>query len=265
MPKILKLSLWTGLAFLYTPILVLIIYSFNASRRGSVWGGFSTQWYGALLKDDQILSAASISLKLGVCAATGATFLGLLAALVLVRFRNFRGRKLFSALVSAPLVMPEVITGISLLLLFISAEQLIGWPSGRGLVTVIIAHITFCTAFTIVVIQPRLSSMDKSLEEASRDLGAGPTVTFFLVTLPLLMPAIVSAWLLSFILSFDDLVIASFTTGPGSTTLPMLIFSKVKIAVSPDVNALATLIIAGVAAALFCAAVSVNRGVRGAE
>ncbi len=253
MPRFLKFSLWAGFAFLYAPIVVLIVYSFNASRRGSVWGGFSTHWYGELFKDEQILEAAWVSLKVGVYSATGAVILGVLASLSLVRFGKFRGRSLFSGLVSAPLVMPEVITGISLLLLFISLEQLIGWPAGRGLLTITIAHITFGTAFVIVVVQPRLATKDQSLEEASRDLGAGPVSTFFLVTLPVVAPAIISAWLLAFILSFDDLVIASFTAGPGSTTLPMLIFSKVKIAVSPDVNALATLIILGVAIMLIFA------------
>ncbi|MDA7949691.1 MAG: ABC transporter permease subunit [Hyphomicrobiaceae bacterium] len=243
MPRILKFSLWAGFAFLYAPILVLIAYSFNASRRGSVWGGFSTHWYGELFRDEQILNAAWISIKVAVYSATGATLLGLLAAVAMVRFGKFRGRTLFSGLMSAPLVMPEVIVGISLLLLFISAEQLIGWPAGRGILTITIAHITFCTAFVLVVLQPRMATMDRSLEEASRDLGAGPVTTFVLVTLPVIAPAIVSGWLLAFILSFDDLVIASFTAGPGSTTLPMLIFSKVKIAVSPDINALATLII----------------------
>lgn len=262
MPRFLKVSLWVGFAFLYLPIFVLIAYSFNASRRGSVWGGFSTQWYGALLEDDQILRAALISLKIGVYSATGATILGVMAAIALVRFGRFRGRSIFSGLVSAPLVMPEIITGISLLLLFISAEQIFGWPAGRGILTITIAHITFCTAFVIVVVQPRLASMDQSLEEASHDLGAGPVATFFLVTLPLISPALVSGWLLAFILSFDDLVIASFTAGPGATTLPMLIFSKIKIAVSPDVNALATLIILGVAAALVLALIVMRRGGR---
>ncbi len=243
MPRFLKFSLWAGFAFLYAPIFVLIAYSFNASRRGSVWGGFSTHWYGELFRDEQILSAAWVSLQIGVMSATGATILGVLAAIGMVRFGKFRGRTLFAGMMSAPLVMPEVITGISLLLLFISAEQLFGWPAGRGMMTITIAHITFCSAFVLVVVQPRMATMDQSLEEASRDLGAGPVTTFLLVTLPVIFPAIVSGWLLAFILSFDDLVIASFTAGPGSTTLPMLIFSKIKIAVSPDINALATIII----------------------
>ena len=260
MPKFLLLSLWIGFSFLYLPILVLIAYSFNASRRGSVWGGFSTQWYGALFRDEQILGAAWISLKIGIYSATGATVLGVMAAVALVRFGRFPGRGLFTGMVSAPLVMPEVITGISMLLLFIAAEQIIGWPAGRGMLTITIAHITFCTAFVIVVVQPRLAGMDQSLEEASRDLGAGPATTFFLITLPVIAPALVSGWLLAFILSFDDLVIVSFTAGPGSTTLPMLIFSKIKIAVSPDVNALATLIILGVALALAGSLILLRRG-----
>jgi len=260
MSKFLKASLWAGFAFLYLPILVLIAYSFNAARRGSVWGGFSTQWYGALFRDEQILGAAWISLKIGLYSATCATVLGVLAAIALVRFGRFRGRALFTGMVSAPLVMPEVITGISMLLLFISAEQLLGWPAGRGMLTITIAHVTFCTAFVIVVVQPRLATMDQSLEEASRDLGAGPVTTFLMVTLPVISPALVSGWLLAFILSFDDLVIASFTAGPGSTTLPMLIFSKIKIAVSPDVNALASLIILAVAACLAASLLLLRRG-----
>lgn len=260
MPKFLKISLWVGMAFLYLPILSLMIYSFNASRRGNIWGGFSTHWYGELFRDEQILNAAWISLKIAVFSASGATLLGVMAAIVLVRFGKFRSRALFSGLVSAPLVMPEVITGISLLLLFISAEQLFGWPAGRGVLTVTIAHITFCTAFVVVVIQPRLVALDRSLEEASRDLGAGPATTFFLITLPLIFPALASSWLLAFILSFDDLVIASFTSGPGATTLPMLIFSKVKIAVSPDVNALATLIILIVGVGLAVAMLGLRKG-----
>ncbi|MCO4839352.1 MAG: ABC transporter permease subunit [Rhodobacteraceae bacterium] len=260
MPKFLKISLWIGMAFLYLPIISLIIYSFNASRRGNIWGGFSTHWYGELFQDEQILNAAWISLKIAVFSASGATVLGVMAAIVLVRFGRFRGRALFSGMVSAPLVMPEVITGISLLLLFISAEQIFGWPAGRGVLTVTLAHITFCTAFVIVVIQPRLVDLDRSLEEASRDLGAGPATTFFLITLPLIVPALASSWLLAFILSFDDLVIASFTSGPGATTLPMLIFSKVKIAVSPDVNALATLIILIVGIGLCVAMLGLRKG-----
>lgn len=262
MSRFLKFSLWCGLIFLYIPIFVLMFYSFNSSRRGNVWGGFSTHWYYELFRDDQILQAAWTSLQIAFYSATGATVLGIMSCLVLVRFGKFRGRSLFSGLVSAPLVMPEVITGISLLLLFISAEQFLGFPSGRGILTVTIAHITFCTAFVIVVVQPRIASMDRSLEEASRDLGAGPTATFFLITLPIISPSLFSGWLLAFILSFDDLVIASFTSGPGATTLPMLIFSKVKIAVSPDVNALATIIILVVSLSLFFAMLALRRGGR---
>ena len=262
MSRFLKFSLWAGLTFLYIPILVLMFYSFNSSRRGNVWGGFSTHWYGELLRDDQILRAAWTSLQIALYSASGATVLGIMASIVLVRFGKFTGRSLFSGLVSAPLVMPEIITGISLLLLFISAEQFLGFPAGRGILTVTIAHITFCTAFVIVVVQPRIASMDRSLEEASRDLGAGPVTTFFLITLPIISPSILSGWLLAFILSFDDLVIASFTSGPGATTLPMLIFSKVKIAVSPDVNALATIIIVIVSISLLLAMFALRRGNR---
>lgn len=250
MSRYLKVSLSAGFAFLYLPILLLMLYSFNASKRGAVWGGFSTEWYGKLLRDDQILNAAWISLKIAFITATGAVVIGILAAIVLVRMGRFRGRSLFTGLVSAPLVMPEVITGISLLLLFISFDQMLGWPAQRGMMTIIIAHITLTSAFVILIIQSRLVSMDISLEEASRDLGASTFETFIYVTLPIISPALIAGWMLAFILSFDDLVIASFTSGPGATTLPMLIYSKVRIAVSPDVNALATIIVLTIATAV---------------
>lgn len=250
MSRYLKVSLSAGFAFLYLPILLLMLYSFNASKRGAVWGGFSTEWYGKLLRDDQILNAAWISLNIAFITATGAVVIGILAAIVLVRMGRFRGRSLFTGLVSAPLVMPEVITGISLLLLFISFDQMLGWPAQRGMMTIIIAHITLTSAFVILIIQSRLVSMDISLEEASRDLGASTFETFIYVTLPIISPALIAGWMLAFILSFDDLVIASFTSGPGATTLPMLIYSKVRIAVSPDVNALATIIVLTIATAV---------------
>lgn len=246
MSKFLKYSLYLGFTFLYLPIIILIIYSFNASKRGAVWGGFSTEWYGKLTQDQQILDAAWVSLKVALMSASGAVVIGTLAAIVLVRMGRFKGRSLFSGLVSAPLVMPEVITGISLLLLFISFKGIFGWPEQRGITTIVIAHITFTSAFVVLVVQSRLYALDKSLEEASLDLGATPFETFFYVTVPIIAPALAAGWMLAFILSFDDLVIASFTSGPGSTTLPMLIYSKVKIAVSPDVNALATLIVVGI-------------------
>lgn len=239
-----------GFAFLYIPILSLIIYSFNDSQLVTVWGGFSTRWYGELLNDAQILGAAWISLKVGVLSATIATVIGTLAAFVLTRFGRFRGRLLMTGMVTAPLVMPEVLIGLSLLLLFVSMELALGWPSERGMVTVVIAHSTFCAAYVAVIAQSRLRDMDDSLEEAARDLGAGPVRVFFDITLPVIAPALVSGWLLAFTLSLDDLVIASFVSGPGASTLPMVIFSKVRLGVSPDVNALATLIILVVAVAV---------------
>ncbi len=236
-----------GFVFLYAPIVALVVFSFNESRLVTVWAGFSTRWYVALFTDRQILNAAWVSLQIAVASATLASILGVLAALVLARFGRFRGRLLLTGMTTAPLVMPEVITGLSLLLLFVSMEQLIGWPAGRGKLTVIIAHTTFCLAFVAVIAQSRLRDMDKSLEEAAQDLGAGPVRVFFDVTLPVIAPAIVAGWLLAFTLSLDDLVIASFVSGPGASTLPMVVFSKVRLGVSPDVNALATIIIAFVA------------------
>lgn len=249
----LPLALVLGFAFLYLPILSLVVFSFNDSRLVTVWGGFSTRWYGELLNDRQIMNAAWISLQVGVASATLATVIGTLGAFVLTRFDSFRGRLLLTGMVTAPLVMPEVITGLSLLLLFISMELSLGWPAGRGLTTLIIAHTTFCAAFVAVIAQSRLRSMDESLEEAARDLGAGPVRVFFDVTLPVIAPALVSGWLLAFTLSLDDLVIASFVSGPGASTLPMVIFSKVRLGVSPDVNALATIIIGLVLVAVLLA------------
>jgi putrescine transport system permease protein len=234
--------LCVGIAILYLPILVLIGYSFNASALVSVWGGFSTSWYRQLLHNDQILDAAWLSLQIGVVVSTGAVILGTLAAIALVRFSRFRGRLLLTGMVNAPLVMPEIITGITQLLLFISMLHVIGWPH-RGFTTIAIAHIAFCTAYVTITVQSRLSTADRSLEEAAMDLGAGPVRAFVDTTLPIIMPALGSSWLLSFTLSLDDLVISSFVSGPGASTLPMVIFSKVKLGVSPDINALASLII----------------------
>jgi putrescine transport system permease protein len=231
-----------GIAVLYVPILVLIGYSFNASSLVSVWGGFSTSWYRRLLHDDQILDAAWLSLQIGVVVSTGAVILGTLAAISLVRFKTFRGRLLLTGMVNAPLVMPEIITGITQLLLFISMLHVLSWPH-RGFTTIAIAHIAFCTAYVTVTVQSRLQSADRSLEEAAMDLGSGPVRAFVDTTLPIIAPALASSWLLSFTLSLDDLVISSFVSGPGASTLPMVIFSKVKLGVSPDVNALASLII----------------------
>jgi putrescine transport system permease protein len=252
-----------GFVFLYAPIVSLIVFSFNESKLVTVWGGFSTKWYAALLQNEQILGAAWISLQVAVVAATLAVILGTLAATVLVRFGRFRGRALLTGMSTAPLVMPEVITGLSLLLLFVAMEQLIGWPAGRGKTTIIIAHVTFCMAYVTVVVQSRLAGMDESLEEAAMDLGARPVRVFFDVTLPVIAPALVAGWLLAFTLSLDDLVVASFVTGPGASTLPMVIFSKVRLGVSPDINALATIIIAIVALGVGIASWQMRRGIKG--
>jgi putrescine transport system permease protein len=243
-----------GIATIYVPILVLIVYSFNASSLVSVWGGFSTIWYTQLAHNDQILDAAWLSLKIGVVVSTGAVLLGTLAAIALVRFRRFPGRLLFTGMINAPLVMPEIITGITQLLLFVSMVHWLGWPH-RGFTTIVIAHIVFCTAYVTVTVRSRLITADRSLEEAAMDLGAGPVRAFLDTTLPGIAPALVSSWLLSFTLSLDDLVISSFVSGPGASTLPMVIFSKVKLGVTPDVNALASLIIGTVGVCVIAAGV----------
>lgn len=236
-----------GFAFLYIPILSLIVYSFNKSRLVTVWAGFSTQWYGRLFENRQIMEAAWLSLKIAAMNATGAVILGTLAGMALARFGRFKGRTLFSGMTTAPLVMPEVITGLSLLLLFIAMDEvtdkLFGWSMGRGVTTITIAHMTLTMAYVTVIVQSRLSTLDDSLEEAAMDLGARPTKIFFLITLPIIAPALISGWLLAFTISLDDLVIASFVSGPGSSTLPMVIFSKVRLGVSPDINALASIMV----------------------
>jgi putrescine transport system permease protein len=231
-----------GIAILYIPILVLIGYSFNASSLVSVWGGFSISWYTQLLHNNEVLDAAWLSLQIGVVVSTGAVILGTLAAISLARFKLFRGRLLLTGMVNAPLVMPEIITGVTQLLLFISMAHMFSWPH-RGFTTIIIAHIAFCTAYVTITVQSRLQTADRSLEEAAMDLGSGPVRAFIDTTLPIIAPALASSWLLSFTLSLDDLVISSFVSGPGASTLPMVIFSKVKLGVSPDINALASLII----------------------
>lgn len=232
-----------GYAFLYIPLVSVIFYSFNDSRLATVWGGFSTRWYGELLRNEQVLDAAFLSLRVAVVTATLATLLGTMAGMALARFGRFRGRTLFSGMITSPLVMPEVITGLSLLLLFVSLQQLTGWPAQRGFSTITIAHTTFALAYVTVIVQSRLASMDESLEEAAMDLGCRPLRVVFDITLPLIAPAMVAGWLLAFTLSLDDLVIASFVSGPGGSTLPMVIFSKIRLGVTPDINALATLII----------------------
>jgi len=232
-----------GYAFLYVPIVVLVVYSFNESRLVAVWSGFSVRWYGELLRDQQIMSAAWLSLRIAATSATLSVILGLLAAYALTRFGRFRGRASFSGMLLAPLVMPEVMIGLSLLLLFVAAEQAIGWPAGRGATTITIAHVTFGMAYAAVVVHARLKDLDPSLEEAAADLGARPWATFAFVTLPLLAPALAAAWLLAFTLSLDDLVVANFVSGPGSSTLPITVFSSIRLGVSPKINALATLFV----------------------
>jgi putrescine transport system permease protein len=254
-----------GFLFLYAPIISLVIFSFNANRLVTVWSGFSVQSYANLWEDPQLLPAAWLSFQIAAVAATIALVLGTLCAIALVRFKRFRGKTVLQATVSAPLVMPDVITGLALLLLFVGMQSLIGWPSGRGVLTIIIAHSTFCTAYVAVVVQSRLTDLDMSLEEAAMDLGATPVRVFFDVTLPIIAPALISGWLLAFTLSLDDLVIASFVSGPGSSTLPMVIFSKIRLGVAPEVNALATIIIGFVATGVFIATLLQLRKPRAAK
>jgi putrescine transport system permease protein len=235
-----------GLAFLYIPMMLLIIYSFNYSKLVPVWGGFSTRWYTVLFESEEMWAALSLSLRIAFVNATFAMILGTLAGIALVRFGRFRGRTLFSGLITAPLVMPEVITGLSLLLFFIALSNMFGWPQ-RGFTTITIAHITFSLAYVAVIIQSRLSGMGTDLEDAAQDLGARPLRVMFDITLPLLAPGMIAGWLLAFTLSLDDLIIASFVSGPGSNTLPMLIYSRVKVGLRPDINALATIMIVIVA------------------
>ena len=253
-----------GIAVLYIPILVLIAYSFNASPLVNVWGGFSTQWYSQLIHNRQLLQAALLSLEVAVSASTIAVVLGTLAAIALVRFARFRGRLLLVAMVNAPLVMPEIITGITQLLLFVSMVQMFSWPH-RGFTTIVISHVAFCTAYATITVQSRLQSADQSLEEAAMDLGSGPARAFIEITLPIIAPALLSSWLLNFTLSLDDLVISSFVSGPGASTLPMVIYSKVKLGVSPDINALASLIICAVGSCVIIAGYLMRRAERQRE
>jgi putrescine transport system permease protein len=246
-------SLVMGFAFLYLPILLLVIYSFNASRLVTVWGGFSTQWYGALFRNQALMEAAWVTLRIALLSATIATVLGTLAALALTRYGRFPGRTLFTGMVYAPMVMPEVITGLSLLLLFVA----IGFD--RGFWTITLAHTTLTMCFVAVVVQSRLLSFDQSIEEAAQDLGAPPVRTFFEITLPIISPAVFSGWILAFTLSLDDLVIASFTSGPGATTLPMKIYSQVRLGVTPEINAVCTILIGIVAIGVICASIITKR------
>jgi putrescine transport system permease protein len=251
-----------GFAFLYVPILSMMLFSFNYSKLVTVWDTANSptlKWYGLLFKNDQIMGAAWLSIKIATLNACISVVLGTLAGLVLARFGRFRGRTLLAAMTTAPLVMPEVITGLAMLLLFVAMEQMIGWPAGRGVTTITIAHVTFSMAYVTVIVQSRLTNFDDSLEEAAMDLGARPAKVFWRITLPLIMPAIVSGWLLAFTLSWDDVVISQFVAGPSSTTLPMVIFSKVRLGVSPDVNALATLMVLIVASGVVASALVMQR------
>src|SRR5437773_906404 len=266
-------SLALGLAFLYLPIVILVIYSFNASRLVTVWGGWSMRWYAELINDRAMLESAWVTLRIALLSASAATLLGTLAAIALVRFGRFRGRVLFSGMIYAPLVMPEVITGLALLLLFVAIDV------DRGFWTITIAHTTLIMCFVTVVVRSRLLTFDTSLEEAAMDLGCPPLKTFLTVTLPLIAPALASGWMLAFTLSLDDLVIASFTTGPGATTLPIRIYSEVRLGVKPEINAICTIMLAIVACAVIAATLlarfhaaggwaissTLNRSARGAD
>ena len=246
-------SVTLGMAFLYLPIVLLVIYSFNASKLVTVWGGFSTQWYAELFRNEALLDAAWVTLRIALISSTVATLLGTLAAIALVRYGRFKGRTLFSGMIYAPLVMPEVITGLSLLLFFVA----IGFA--RGFWTIVLAHITFSMCFVAVVVQSRLVTFDRSLEEAALDLGCPPLKTFLVVTLPLIAPAVVAGWMLAFTLSLDDLVIASFTSGPGATTLPMKIYSQVRLGVTPEINAVSTILVGLVAIGVIVASLVTKR------
>ncbi len=261
-PVFLITVLCFGFAFFYIPILSMIIYSFNASKLATVWGGFSTKWYGALMGNQQVISALMLSLKIAVISSTMATILGTMAGITLARFRRFRGRVLFSGLVTAPLVMPDVIIGISSLMMFILMAEWLGWPSQRGFTTITLAHITFSMVYVTVIVQSRLVAADQAIEEAAMDLGSRPWQVLRDITLPVISPAILSGWLLAFTISLDEVVITSFTTGPGNTTLPLLIWSKVKLGVSPEINALGSIIVVVVGIGVFTAGWIMHRAER---
>lgn len=251
-----------GFAFFYVPILSMIVYSFNESRLATVWGGFSTKWYVSLFSNRQVGAALLLSLQIALISATIATILGTMAGIALARFTRFRGRTLFSGMVTAPLVMPEVITGISMLMLFLLMADWIGWPGQRGFTTVTLAHITFSMVFVTTVVQARMLQSDRAIEEAAMDLGSRPWQVMWDITLPTIFPAILSGWLLAFTISLDDVVITSFTAGPGNTTLPLLIWSKVKLGVTPDINALATLTVLFVGTGVVIAGLILTRAER---
>lgn len=249
------IALILGYAFLYLPIVFLITFSFNESRMPGVWSGFSFRWYVRLFENDALVRSVLTSFEIAAMTATFSVILGTFAAVAMLRFGNFKGRTLFSGLISAPLVMPEVITGLALLLMFVTLERLIGWPSERGMMTITIAHTTLAISYVYLVVRSRLMDFDRSIEEAAQDLGARPITVFVSITLPLIAPALLAGWLLAFALSLDDVVLASFLSGPGATTLPILIFSSVRLGVTPEINALATLIIAVVSVFVLIAGV----------
>jgi putrescine transport system permease protein len=258
-PIFLLSALTFGFAFFYIPILSMMVYSFNVSRLATVWGGFSLKWYGVLFSNQQVFAALKLSLSIALISASVATVLGVMAGMALTRMGKFRGRQGFAGMVVAPLIMPEVITGISMLIFFILLGQYLGWPAKRGFSTITLAHITFSMVYVTTIIQARLSETDQAIEEAAMDLGSRPWQVLFDVTLPVISPAILSGWLLAFTISLDDVVITTFTSGPGSTTLPLLIWSKVKLGVTPDINALATLIVLAVGICVAAAGVVMAR------
>lgn len=261
-PIFLISALCFGFAFFYIPILSMMVFSFNESRLATVWGGFSTKWYVALWKNKQVMAALVLSVQIALLSATFATIFGTMAGVALARFRKFRGRTLFSGMVNAPLIMPEVITGISMLMLFILMAQYIGWPGARGFTTITLAHITFAMVYVTTIVHSRMLSADRAIEEAAMDLGSRPWQVMRDITLPVIFPAILSGWLLAFTISLDDVVISSFVTGPGYTTLPLVIWSKVKLGVTPDINALATIIVVVVAVVVAVAGTVMNRAER---
>jgi len=264
-PSFTAVVLGLGLVFLYLPLAVVIAYSFNASKLVTVWAGFSTEWYGELLADQQIIDAATNSLIAAVFSATLATALGTAAGMAMARYGRFRGRALFGSMLAVPLVLPDVIAGLSLLLLFVALQQTFAWMPDRGIATIVIAHAGFTFAYVAVIVQARLVGMERDIEEAAADLGARPFAVFRFITLPMLRPALVAGWLLAFVLSLDDLVIASFVSGPQSTTLPMVVFSSIRLGVSPKINALAAILIVVTVAALVLAAWVARRGFRRAS
>ncbi|WP_321841495.1 ABC transporter permease subunit [Paraburkholderia bannensis] len=238
------IALGLGFAFLYIPIVSLIVYSFNESQLVTVWTHFSTRWYEALASDDELINAAWLSLRIALMTAFASVIIGTWAGFVLARMGNFRGFTLYTGMINAPLVIPEVIQGISLLLLFVEMGKLLGWPAGRGVFTIWIGHVMLCISYVAIIVQSRVRELNPSLEEAALDLGATPFKVFFQITLPLISQALAAGWLLSFTLSIDDLVLSAFLSGPGSTTLPLVVFSRVRLGLNPEMNALATLFIA---------------------